>query len=176
MCQQAWKPEIKKCEGFIVGTRWEEGCNIGKAPAPRRSWSITSPIKTEGITGPQENYLALQLKNESIFTWPLQERFTNAGPRSKLGVSLWVPKDRGEDGGGEEGLVPPGQRRRGCGGLEGLCSLLIFSSQLLLMNFHGVTDKLRPFQAMPAAVNRAALHSGVCKKTNTGPVRSPRYF
>lgn len=58
----------KKAKGFIVGTGWEQGCNIGEVPAPRRSWFITTLIKNEGITGLQENDLVLLLKNESVFT------------------------------------------------------------------------------------------------------------
>lgn len=69
-------------------------------------------------------------------------------PKSKLGLSLLVPKQPGEDRGGEEGLydtlVHSGRRWWGCGGLEGSYLPLSFSSQLLLMKFYSSVHSLPP--------------------------------
>lgn len=61
-------------------------------------------------------------------------------PRSKPGLSLWVPKDPGGDGGGGEGVIWLSASWTEVTGLwwpQGLRLTPVFSAQLLLRKFHG---------------------------------------
>lgn len=176
------KARDQKRAGFIVGTGCEEGCNIGKIPAPRRSWSITPAIKMREIldckkcTLPSCSKMSkFSLAPYSNVLWDLEQC-----PKSKLGLSLLVPKQPGEDRGGEEGLydtlVHFGRRWWGCGGLEGSYLLLSFSSQLLLMKFYSSVHYLPPSRVVHPALNQAVLHTAICKKTNTDLVIYPWYI
>lgn len=91
-------------------------------------------------------------------------------PQRKLGLSLWILQDPGEDSGSEEGLLGKGN---GAAVASRAHACSCFS---LLMKFHGVTDDLPPIHAMHPAVNWAALHAGVFKKTSTDLVIYRKHF
>lgn len=100
-------------------------------------------------------------------------------PKSKLRLSLRVPKHTEEDRGGEEGVhsssVPSGHKWWGCSGLEGL-GLLLSSQMKLLQKLSSFLDNLPPLHAVQPPLSQAALHTEVCKKTSTDLIIYPRYF
>lgn len=167
--------------GFTVESGCEGGRNISKIQAPRRSWSITPAIKMRELLDREKITLpsCSKMSKFSLFSYNNILWCRILCPKSKLGLSLWVPKHTGEDGGGEEGVcsssVPSGHRWWGCGGLEGLC-LLLSSQMKLLLKLLSFLDNLPPLHAVQPPLSQAVLHAAVCKKTNTDLIIYPSYF
>lgn len=169
--------------GFTVESGCEEGCNIGKIQAPRRSWSITPAIKMRELLDWEKITLSPRSKISKFSLFPtiisygavlygtvpqVPARTFVEGPKAHRRGQRWWGRLHSS-------LVPSGHKWWGCGGPEGL-GLLLSSQMKLLQKLSSFLDNLPPLHAVQPPLSQSALHTEVCKKTGTDLIIYPRYF